>query len=85
MGGVWVALAVLSVVVIVLGVIVVSYIRTQSKRALRDRTFRAAILEQENKRTRALMIGKDEPDAYIAEREILRLKERYAAGKDDVV
>lgn len=85
MGGVWVAVGILAMVVGIFGVVVVSYIRAQSKRSLRDRTFRAAILEQENKRSRALMVGKDEPDAYIAEREILRLKERYAAGKEFTV
>lgn len=85
MSGVLVLLVMAVVVVSVTAGIVVTHVRGRSRRELRDRKFRAAILEQENKRDRALMIGKDEPDAYIAEREIIRLRERYIAGKEDIV
>ncbi len=76
---------IITLVAIIVAVILVAHLRSRAARALRDKTFREAILKQEAIRDRALLIDKNHPDSYIANREIIRLKARYGAGEKDVV
>lgn len=82
MSGIWVLLGIIVVVGLVGAVVVGSYIEKQRQRELRSERFRVAILALENKRDGALRKEKDSPDAFIAQREIEKIKQRYVDGEE---
>ena len=83
MGAVWFVIGILILVVAVGGTALYLYLRKQRASAERSQRFKIAVLAQENRRDAALMKDKNSPDAYIAEREILKIKQRYISGETE--
>ena len=78
-------IAVIFVVLLFAGIIVFSYLRAKTKRDARSERFRVAITAMEIKRDQALLKGDNNPEAYIAQRELLQMKQRYVDGKENPV
>ena len=77
-----VALVALTGVIVIGGGGTLWYLNDQKKRSERDDRFRVAIMRRRI-RLDAAKSNKEDPEAYIAAREIREIQQRYTEGKEN--
>ena len=80
---IWITLTALIVVIAVGGGGALAFLNAQKKRSDRDNRFRAAILSRKLRIQGWSGKGGDNPEVYIAQREIQEIEKRYLEGKEN--